>query len=71
LTGYSYSVASTTTETTKNNGKNTTYNSSDNDNPVGNFIKARYVFSKEKKGGYTPVSVYIGENEVLRIIYKN
>lgn len=67
LTGYSYSVASNNTETAKNTEKSATYQSVNNDNPVGNFIKARYVFSKEKKGEYTPVSVYIGENEVLRI----
>jgi len=67
LTGYSYSVATSSTETTKDNEKSAIYHSTQNDNPVGNFIKARYVFSKEKKGEYTPVSVYIGENEVLRI----
>lgn len=67
LTGYSYSVASNNTETSNNNEKILTYQSANNDNPVGNIIKARYVFSKEKKGEYTPVSVYIGETEVLRI----
>ena len=67
LTGYSYSVATSTTQTVKNNDKSAIYHSTSGDNPVGNFIKARYVFSKEKKGEYTPVSVYIGENEVLRI----
>ena len=69
LTGYSYSVASNTTETPGGNEKNAAYHLSDSDNPVGNFIKARYVFSKEKKGEYTPVSVYIGENEVFRITH--
>lgn len=71
LTGYSVvsSTAETTkiTKTAKNNQKNTTYSSADSDNPVGNFIKARYVFNKNKNSAYTPVSVYIGENEVLRI----
>lgn len=67
LTGYSYSVASNNTETSKNNEKIMVYKSVNSDNPVGNFIKARYVYSKQKKGEYTPVSVYIGENEVLRI----
>jgi rare lipoprotein A len=67
LTGYSYSVATNNTETAKNNIKTETKNLKDNDSPVDNFIKARYVFNKEKKEGYTPVSVYIGDNEVLRI----
>jgi rare lipoprotein A len=67
LTGYTYSVATSTTQTVKNNDKLAIYHSTNSDNPVGNFIKARYVFSKEKKGAYTPVSVYIGDNEVLRI----
>ncbi len=67
LTGYSYSVATSTTQTTKDKGNLAVYHSNEDDNPVGNFIKARYVFNKEKKGEYTPVSVYIGENEVLRI----
>jgi len=67
LTGYSYSVATNNTQTSNNNNKSAATESINNDNPVGNFIKARYVFNKEKKGEYTPVSIYIGDNEVLRI----
>lgn len=66
LTGYSYSIASNPTKTTQKK-ENISANPDQNDNPTTGFIKARYVFSKEKKGEYTPVSVYIGENEVFRI----
>lgn len=67
LTGYSYSVASSSAETTKNNEKVAILNRTNTDDPVGNLIKARYVFNKEKNGEFTPVSVYIGDSEVLRI----
>jgi len=67
LTGYSYSVATNNAQISKDRKELRISQSANDDNPVGNFIKARYVFNKEKKGEYTPVSVYIGDNEVLRI----
>jgi rare lipoprotein A len=69
VTGYSNSVASNTTKTTAQVNQKTpaAVYTIEKDNPAASLIKARYVFSKEKKGEYTPVSVYIGENEVLRI----
>jgi hypothetical protein len=65
LTGYSITSSNSSDET--NAEKTTVYQSINNDNPAENFIKARYVFSKEKKGEHTPVSIYIAEKEVLRI----
>lgn len=67
ITGYSYSVASNTAVTSNNIKKIATSYSNADINPSENLIKARYVFSKEKNDGYTPVSVYIGENEIIRI----
>jgi len=63
LTGYSYSVTSNNAEKTKAAHSSL----AENDNPTTNFIKARYVFSKSQKDEFTPISVYIGDSEVLRI----
>jgi len=67
LTGYSYSVASSSSGAV-NSKRVSVYSSQTDDNPATSFIKARYVFCNEKKSGYTPVSVYIGDSEVLRIL---
>ncbi len=67
LTGYSNSVVSNTPASETKNEKNPVNKSLNDNDSVNNFIKARYVFNKGKKGNYTPVSVYIGENEVIRI----
>ncbi len=67
LTGYTYSVASSTSGT-KSNTKVATYTRQADENPATSFIKARYVFSNAKKSEFTPVSVYIGDTEVLKIM---
>lgn len=61
LTGYSYSVA-----LIKNN-QNTDTALANTNNLLGSYIKAEYVFKNEKKGKYTPVSIYAGKKELLRI----
>ena len=61
VTGYSYSFA-----VNKNIEKDDLL-FGQGDNLIGSYIKANYIFQKEKKGDYTPVSVYFGQKKLFTI----